>query len=108
MVLKYAILEKVKYVFSENRIPRYVHSAISINIPNCLIAPTRSRSCADILGSILLRAPTHQSFTLNSRFLSELKYKAHPSKSVHNFFYFRFCLIFIKVYSFVQEKSWTL
>ena len=32
----------------------------------------------------------------------------HLSKTVCGIFYFRFCLVFIKVYVFVQQKAWTL
>ena len=50
------------------------------------------------------RAPTHHSFTFNSRFLYELKHKVHLPKSVCGIFHFRFRLVFIKVYNFVQQK----
>ena len=53
------------------------------------------------------QAPTHHSFTFNSRFLYELKHKVHLSKSVCGIFYFRFRFVFIKVYIFVQQKAWT-
>ena len=56
----------------------------------------------------LLRAPTHHSITSNSRFLYDLKHKVHLSKRLCDFFYFRFRLIFVKVYIFVQQKAWTL
>ena len=56
----------------------------------------------------LSRAPTHHSFTFNSQFLYGLKHKVHPSKSACGIFHFRFCLVFIKVYIFVQQKTWTL
>ena len=52
--------------------------------------------------------PTHHSFTFNSRFLYELKHKVHHSESVCGIFHFRFRLVFIKVYIFVQQKAWTL
>ena len=48
----------------------------------------------------LSRAPTHHSFTFNSQFLYEL----HLSKTVCGIFYFRFCLVFVKLYTFVQQK----
>ena len=50
----------------------------------------------------LSRAPTHDSFTFNSRFLYELKHKVRLSKSVYAIFTFHF--VFIKVYIFVQQK----
>ena len=56
----------------------------------------------------LSRAPTHYSFTFNSRFLYELKHKVRLSKSVCGIFHFRFRHVFIKVYFFVQQKAWTL
>ena len=46
-------------------------------------------------------APTHQSFTVNSRFLYELMHKVHFSKRVCRFFHFRFPFVFIRVYGFV-------
>ena len=49
----------------------------------------------------LSRAPTHQSFTFNLRFLSELKHKVRLSYTVCGTFHFRFRLVFIKVYIFV-------
>ena len=56
----------------------------------------------------LSRVPTNHSFTFNSQFLYGLKHKVHPSKSACGIFHFRFCLVFIKVYIFVQQKTWTL
>ena len=50
----------------------------------------------------LLRALTHHSFTFNSKFLHELKHK------VCGIFCFRFRLVFIKVYLFIQQNTWTL
>ena len=55
----------------------------------------------------LSRAPTHHSFTFNLRFLYELKHKVRFSKTVCGNFHFQFFLVFIKVYIFVQEKTWT-
>ena len=54
------------------------------------------------------RAPTHHSFTFKSRFLYELKHKLHICKSICGISHFRFRLVFIKVYIFVQQKAWTL
>ena len=54
----------------------------------------------------LSRAPTHHSFTFNSQFLNELKHMVHLSKTVCGIFHLRFCLIFIKLYIFVQKKHW--
>ena len=53
----------------------------------------------------LWRAPTKHSFTFNSLFLYELKHKVHLSKIVRGIFHFRFRLILIKVYIFVQQKA---
>ena len=54
----------------------------------------------------LSRAPTHHSFTFNSRFLYELKNKVHLSKIVCGIFHCRFRFAFIKVY--IQENAWIL
>ena len=56
----------------------------------------------------LLQAPTHHSFTFNLRFLYELKQKVRLSKIVHGILHFRFRFVFIKVYIFVQQNTWTL
>ena len=45
---------------------------------------------------LLLRAPTHHSFTFNMRFLHELKRKVHLSKTL--------CGILLKLY-FVQQNE---
>ena len=52
----------------------------------------------------LLRAPTHHSFTLNLRFLYELKHKIRLSKSVWDF-YFRLHFVLTQVYIFVQQEG---
>ena len=54
------------------------------------------------------RDPTHHSFALNFRFLYELKHKICLSKSVCGIFQFQFRFVFIKVYNFVQQNTWTL
>ena len=56
----------------------------------------------------LLRVPTYHSFTFNLQFLFELKHKVCLSKTVCGNFHFRFCIVFIKVYIFVQQNTWTL
>ena len=56
----------------------------------------------------LSRAPTQYSFTFNLRFLYELKQKVLFFKTVSAILHFRFRLVFIKVYIFVQQKAWTL
>ena len=56
----------------------------------------------------LSRAPTHDNFTFNLRFLYELKHKVSLSKIVCRIFYFRFRFVFIKIYVFVQQNAWTL
>ena len=62
-------------------------------------------------------SPTYRSFTLNLRFLYELKHKVRFYKIVCRIFNFRFRFHFIKVHIFVQQKyklfdfkmaSWTL
>ena len=45
----------------------------------------------------LLRAPIHRSFTLNLRFLNELKHKVRFSNTVCGILYFQFRFAFIKV-----------
>ena len=55
----------------------------------------------------LLRAPTHDSFTFNSQFLYELRQVVHLSKTECGIFHFRFRLVFIKLYIFVQQKAYT-
>ena len=56
----------------------------------------------------LSRAPTQHSFIFDLRFLYELKHEVHLSKTVCGIFHFRFRLIFIKDYIFVQQNAWTL
>ena len=56
----------------------------------------------------LSRAPTHHSFTLNSRFLYGLKDKIRLSKSVCGIFHFQFRFVFSRVYIFVKQKAWTV
>ena len=56
----------------------------------------------------LSRAPTHHRFTLNLRFVYELKQKVRLSKTVCAIFRFRFRFVFIKDYIFVQQTAWTL
>ena len=46
------------------------------------------------------------SFTFNSRFAYDIK--AYFSKTVRGIFHFRFRLVLIKVYIFIQQKAWTL
>ena len=55
----------------------------------------------------LSRTPAHHSFT-NLRFLYELKHKVCLSKPVCGIFHFRFRLILIKVYIYVQQNAWNL
>ena len=56
----------------------------------------------------LSRAPAHNSFTFNLRFLCELKYKVRLYKTVCGLFHFLFRFVFIKFYIFVQQNAWTL
>ena len=55
----------------------------------------------------LSRAPTHHCFTFNLR-LYQLKHKVCLSKTVCGILHFRFSSVFIKVYIFVQENTWTI
>ena len=57
---------------------------------------------------LLSRPPTHDTFTFNLQFLYQLKHKVHLSKTVCGIFHFRFRLVLIEVYIFVQQKAWTL
>ena len=54
---------------------------------------------------LLLRAPPHHSFAFNPQFLYKLKHKLHLLKTVCGIFHFRFRLVFIKVFIFVQQKA---
>ena len=56
----------------------------------------------------LLRAPTHHSFTFNLRFLYELKHNVRLSKTVCGIFHFQSRFLFINVFIFVQQITWTL
>ena len=51
-------------------------------------------------------APSHHNFTFFLRFLYELQQRVRLSKTVCGNFYFRFRLVFIKLYIFVQQKGW--
>ena len=55
---------------------------------------------------ISLASSTYHSFTLNSRYLYELKHQACHSKSMRGIFHLLFRFFFIKVYVFVQQKAW--
>ena len=46
----------------------------------------------------------HHTFTFNSRFLYELKYKDHLSKTLCEIFNFRFRLALIKIFIFLNKK----
>ena len=59
------------------------------------------------LALLLPGAPTHHSFTFNSRFFYGLKRKIYLSQSLCRIFHFRFRFVFIQVYIFVQLKVWT-
>ena len=54
----------------------------------------------------LSKAPTYHSFTFDLQFLYELKHMVLSQKTVSWIFHFRFCLVFIKLYMFVQQKAW--
>ena len=47
------------------------------------------------------------SFTFNLRFSYHRMHKFHLSKTVSGIFYFRFRFVFIEVYIFVQQNTWT-
>ena len=75
---------------------------MSKKFPSNKINGTKNALC------FLSRAPTHHSFTFNLRFLYELKHKVRLSKTICGNFHFRFRLVFIKVYIFVQQNAWSL
>ena len=52
----------------------------------------------------LSRAPTYHSFTFNSRFLYELKYKVHLSKTVCGVFQLKFIFLFNKMHGLCDFK----
>ena len=52
----------------------------------------------------LLRTPTHHSFSLNLRFLCELKHKICLSKTVCGIFHFRIRFVFILKFIFLFNK----
>ena len=54
--------------------------------------------------SLLSEAPTHNSFTFNSRFLYELKLKVHLCERVCGIFLSQCCLIFISSLYFCLSK----
>ena len=56
----------------------------------------------------LSRAPPHDSFSFNSQFLHGVKHMVHLSKTVCGIFHFRFRLVFVNLYIFVQQKAWAL
>ena len=55
-----------------------------------------------------LRVPTHRRFIFNSQLLYELEHMVYLTKTVCEIFHFRFRLVFMKLYIFVQLKAWTL
>ena len=57
---------------------------------------------------LLLRAPTHDSFTSNLQLFCELKHMVHLSKTVCGIYHLSFYLVFIKLYIFGQQKAWAL
>ena len=52
-----------------------------------------------------LQLTTLTTFTSNSQFLYKLNHMIRLSKTVCGNFHFRFCLVFIKTYIFVQQKA---
>ena len=56
----------------------------------------------------LSRAPPHDSFSFKSQFLQGVKHMVHLSKTVCGIFHFRFRLVFVNLYIFVQQKAWAL
>ena len=54
------------------------------------------------------RTPTHHSFVFTLKLLHELKRKVSLFKTACGIFQFQFRLVFIKVYTFVQQNAWNL
>ena len=93
-----------KYVYSEgvfNKLYTEIKQMLK-KIPSNKINSTKNALF------LLSRAPAHHSFTFNLRFLYALKHKISLSKIVCRIFHFRLRFLFIKVYIFVQQKTWTL
>ena len=55
----------------------------------------------------LLLAPAHHNFSFKLRLLCELKHKVRLSKTLCGISHFWFSFTFIRVYNFVQQKTWT-
>ena len=56
----------------------------------------------------LSRAPSHHSFTFNSRFFHELKHKIRLSETVCGIFHFRSSFVFTEVYIFSTKSITSL
>ena len=54
------------------------------------------------------RTPTYHSFVFTLKLLHELKRKVSLFKTACGIFQFQFRLVFIKVYTFVQQNAWNL
>ena len=95
----------LKYVYSES-----VFNTLYIEIKHKSLKKFPSDKTNGTKNALffLSRAPTRHSFTFNLRFLYELKNKVRLSKTVCGIFLFRFPFVFIKVYIFVQQFTWTL
>ena len=92
------VFDILKYIFSIKNIlkdMKYISSTNSHRIKNM------SHFC-------LTQAPTRLSFSFNSRLLYELKYNARVTQNVWRVVHFVLGVVFIKVYSFVQQNGWTL
>ena len=82
-----------RYIYSESKtqmLKKFSSGIINVT-KNALLFP--------------VRAPTHQSFTFDLRFLNELKNNVHLSKIVYGIFHFQFRLIFIKIYILLNKKN---
>ena len=93
-----------QYIYSES-----LFNALYIEIRKC--SKTFLSDKIDGTKNVLVflsRAPIHHSFTFNLRFFYELTHKDQLSKTVRGVFYFRFPLVYINVYIFVQQKGWSL
>ena len=58
--------------------------------------------------TLLFRVPSRHSFPFNSQFLYALENKFRFCKSVYGISRFQLHFVFIRVYIFVQQKTWTL
>ena len=116
--IKENIITKLQKLYSLPRNPRAGNKSPALFVKKPLCTGDLSPSCKIFIERpvnvtknaffFLSRAPTHHSFTNNSRFIHEAKDKVHLSKGMFRISHFQVRLVFIKAYIFVQPKAWTL